>query len=330
MDIIVKLRPQSCQDTLHSTFSETGGRGDTEHQAKVSEMAKTSFNLPGEQIEYASKIMALQPRSHVFSISIVGDYAQLIRWDRTGACVSARFNYHDGINNWLAEFLFRYWRAAREQCGFDCYVKKANEDEVSLLDAAVKEHLRRLNYPDNLETELARTVDESYPAYMVRVSNEDYTTREEGGADYVICRPFTESSSLCGRATRGYLAWGISQQKLVFLKDAWRTDNDIFLSEANVYDSLRRLGSHQLSARLPVVIACGDVRLSDGTPLCTLTQSLADPYDQWSRHTLQRRIRHRIVQKLALPLCMVRNSRGLSRAVRNTLEGNYTQLFLII
>ncbi|KAI0809057.1 hypothetical protein BC629DRAFT_1085286 [Irpex lacteus] len=99
-----------------------------------------------------------------------------------------------------------------------------------------------------------------------------------------------------------------------------RRCHDIFLSEANVYDSLRRLGSHQLSSLLPVVIACGDVRLSDGTPLCTLTQSLADPYDQWSRHTLQRRIRHRIVQKLALPLCMVRNSKELLRAVLNTLE----------
>ncbi|KAI0089841.1 hypothetical protein BDY19DRAFT_905574 [Irpex rosettiformis] len=244
-----------------------------------------------QQISYASQIMSLQHRSHVFSISTIGNYARLIRWDRTGASVSSRFNY-----------------------------VQADQDEINLLDGAVKEHLRKFRYPAHLDVEISRTVDGSYPAYKVRVV--DQATKEE--SEYIVCRPFVDDSDLCGRATRGYLAWGVNQQKLVFLKDAWRAEGvDGTLSEAEAYTILRGLNLESLTPLLPVIYASGDVYLSDGTPQCTLTQDLADPRYQSSQYTgewLGKHTRHRVVQEIALPLRMVRNAKDLLKAIRNTLE----------
>lgn len=305
MDVIVQFKSHLCKDRF-SPFDDDDEE-DSEHQPEVPWSQIMDINIV-EQSEYASKLMTLQHRSRIFSLHIVGHYARLIHWDRAGATVSERFNYHDGTNNFLGEFLFRYSKATREQRGFDRHVKRANEDEVGLLDAAVKEHLRQFRYPAYLQSSLARTVDESYPAYSVHV--EDDATHEEG--DYIVCRPSTKRSSLVAHEpiTWGYLAWGMRQQKLVFLKDIWFPEGTVFFSEAAAYDSLRELGSDHLNALLPGVIACGDVRQSDGSAQRTLT---TDP--QW------RYIRQRVVQELALPLCMVQNSKQLLQAIRNTLEG---------
>ncbi|KAI0089840.1 hypothetical protein BDY19DRAFT_941069 [Irpex rosettiformis] len=319
MDIVVEIKPEEYQDAFHSTVND-GGVVKEEKAKSLSKMTNTSIKHRGQQIDYASQIMALQHRSHIFSISVIGHHARLIRWDRAGACVSERFNYANGSSNWLGEFLFRYANATREQRGFDHCVQKANKDEIDLLNAGVNDHLRKFHYPAHLDAELSRTVDESYPAYKVSV--KDQATEKE--SDYIICRPFTEVFSLCGRATRGYLAWGVLQHKLVFLKDTWRADSEVdgLLSEAEAYGILGGLNLEVLASLLPIVLASGDVTLLDGTPQCTLTQDFADPKYQWFRPTawLRKHLRHRVVQELALPLRMVRNSLELLKAIRNTLE----------
>lgn len=320
MDIVIEIKPQSCVDAFHSLVNDRSAI----KKEYLSKMTNQSIFHRGQQIQYVSNVMALQHRSHVFSISIIGHYARLIRWDRAGALVSERFNYHDGENSWLAEFLFRYSKATPEQRGFDCHVQKADKDDVSLLDVAVKAHIEQFKYPAHLKIQLERTVDASYPAYKVHVDPETKDDEAPKGRDYIICRPFTEISSLCGRATRGYLAWGVHEKKLVFFKDTWRAEGEGLFSEAKIYEDLYGLNLDRLKSLLPTVLVSGDVRLSDKKSLqCTRTQEFADPKYQWFRPTawLREHIRHRVVQELALPLHMVRNSKELLQAIRNALEG---------
>ncbi|KAI0089875.1 hypothetical protein BDY19DRAFT_992827 [Irpex rosettiformis] len=173
-------------------------------------MTGVSIKYRGQQIDYASQIMILQHRSHVFPISIVDHYADLIRWYRAGAVVSESFSYVDGPSNWLA-------------------------------------------------------------------------------------------LSICGHETCGYLAWGIAEKRLVFLKDGWRADIEGSASKADMYAIL---DENQVPC-LPAVCAGGDVFRSDGTVESTVAQEY---------------IRNRIVQHLALPLRMVRNAKELLIAIRNTLK----------
>ncbi|KAI0089876.1 hypothetical protein BDY19DRAFT_992828 [Irpex rosettiformis] len=315
MDIFVEIKPLKHQDAFHSTMND-GATVENERIQSFLGTTDRSIKHRGQQIEYASQIMALQHRIHLFSVSIIGHYARLVRWDRAGACVSERFDYHDGSNNWIGEFLFRYANATPEERGFDPNVQRATAKEVAALAKAVDAHLGKFDYSPHQRPELKKTTDPSYPAYKIRVKDQS----SDKVSEYIICRPFFEVSSLCSRATRGYLALPVrNRTKLVFFKDTWRTDIEGMLSEAEVYAILRE--NKELLPLLPVVLACGDALLSDGQVQCTKTQDCVEG-TQWVHHTawLRKLIRHRVIQELAFPLHMVRNSKQLLEAIRNILK----------
>ncbi|KAI0089849.1 hypothetical protein BDY19DRAFT_88432, partial [Irpex rosettiformis] len=341
MEVFIEIKPRRQEDAFRSTMNDgvavqqeakearEAREAKDAKEAKEGKEGKEGQSLLGmsnlsiehreQQIEYASQIMALQHRIHLFSISIIGHYARLIRWDRAGACVSERFNYHDGSNNWLGEFLFRYANATPEQRGFDPNVRKATARELTALSEAVDAHLSKFNYSLHQQAELKKTVDPSYPAYKICVKDQSSNLESKKVTQYIICRPFFDIFSLCSQSTRGYLALSVSDKTLVFFKDTWRADVEGMLSEAEVYAILRQ--NKELLPLLPVVLACGDALLSDGQVQCTKTQDCVEG-TQWAHHTawLRRLIRHRVVQKLAFPLHTVQNSKQLLEAICNILK----------
>ncbi|KAI0337295.1 hypothetical protein BDW22DRAFT_1364281 [Trametopsis cervina] len=265
----------------------------------------------GQQIDYATWIMRLQHRTHVFSVSIVGHNARFIRWDRSGAVVSAAFNYITG-NNYLSEFLWRYEKATDEQRGFDTSAVRATLDEVEALRAAVEAKLEAFN-DDEQRSKLKMTLDGHTQAYKLKVFRDGCDEIRE----YIVCKPFMDADSPCGRATRAYYAWGLKEQELLFLKDAWRPDVSGVLSEADVYDLLERIN---IRARPHVYIA-GDVLNKAGEAQATVTQDSTEGTDALRPITWLRRHQHyRVVQKLAHPLFMVENSKQLVQAIRDVLE----------
>ena len=318
MDLFVEIKPQECQDAFTYTVNDAAtvkeeAKSESESLLK---MTQASIEHRGQQIDYASQIMALQHRTHLYSISIVGHFARLIRWDRAGAIVSERFNYQDGSSNWLGGFLFRYANATPEARGFDSHAQRATDDERHELAKAVDGHLAKFNYPLHHQRDLRNTCDPSYPAYKINVKDEE--SRKESA--YIICRPFFEVPSLCSRATRGYLALAVETEELVFLKDTWRVDEPGILSEAEVYRILRQY--KEILPFLPIILASGDALLSDGQPQCTKTQDHVGGF-QWVHQTtwIRKHIRHRVIQRLALPLRMVRTDKELLEAIRNVLIG---------
>ncbi|KAI0337289.1 hypothetical protein BDW22DRAFT_1383880 [Trametopsis cervina] len=265
----------------------------------------------GQQIDYATWMMRLQHRTHIFSVSIIGHNARFIRWDRSGAVVSAAFDYVTG-NNYLSEFLWRYECATHEQRGFDTSAVRATLDEVDALRAAIEEKLEAFN-DDEQRSKLQMTLDSGSQAYKLKVFRDDCDEIRE----YIVCKPFFDADSPCGRATRAYYAWGLKEQELVFLKDAWRPDVSGVLSEADVYDLLEKI---KIRARPHVYIA-GDVLNKAGEAQTTVTQDSTKGTDALRPITWLRRHQHyRVVQKLAHPLFMVQDSRQLVQAIRDVLE----------
>ncbi|KAI0357238.1 hypothetical protein OH77DRAFT_146381 [Trametes cingulata] len=87
-----------------------------------------------------------------------------------------------------------------------------------------------------------------WPRYKLRVGDDDHV--------FLVAKPVVASSSMFGRATRGYIAVDARTRRFVFLKDSWRP----------YYEGVRPEGSYlELFADdpdmvVPTVICHGDVR----------------------------------------------------------------------
>lgn len=296
----------------HDAFLSEGGDPDDTIPRPLEHLSVKGNENRGQQIDYATWAMRLQHRTHTFSVSIIGHNARFIRWDRSGAVVSAAFNYITG-NNYLSEFLWRYEKATDELRGFDTSAVRATLDEVEVLRAAIEAKLEAFN-DDEQRSKLKMTLDGHTQAYKLKVFRDGCDEIRE----YIVCKPFMDADSPCGRATRAYYAWGLEEQELLFLKDAWRPDVSGVLSEADVYDLLEKI---KIRARPHVYIA-GDVLDSSGEAQATVTQDNTEGTDAlrpiaWLRHHQH----YRVVQKLAHPLFMVEDSKQLVQAICDVLEG---------
>ncbi|KAI0337099.1 hypothetical protein BDW22DRAFT_1364499, partial [Trametopsis cervina] len=296
----------------HDGFVTEGATPSDQKPAPLEKLSMDGIKNRGQQIDYATWAMKMQHRTHFYSVSILGHNARIIRWDRSGAAVSEAFNYVDGSNNYLSEFLWRYEHATAEQRGFDSSAVRATSAEFDALKAAINSKINEYTNEEQRE-KLKMSIDSLYPAYKLKVFRDGEKQRSE----YIVCRPFFDANSPCGRATRAYYAWGLEEKELLFLKDSWRPDVEDSLSEAAVYDLLEDISVKHL----PWVFIAGDVLNSSGKKQATATQDSLDKTDAvrpiaW----LRRHYHHRIVQKLAYPLYMLRTSKELVQAIRDIIE----------
>ena len=72
----------------------------------------------GQIIVYASEIFLHQHRLFHFTVVILGVSARIIRWDRSGAVVSEKFNYKTKPHL-LCQFLWRFCHLTDTQQGYD-------------------------------------------------------------------------------------------------------------------------------------------------------------------------------------------------------------------
>ncbi|TFY51109.1 hypothetical protein EVG20_g11163, partial [Dentipellis fragilis] len=96
----------------------------------------------GQITAYAAAMLELQFRTFVFSVLIMGEFARLIRWDRSGAIVTRAFNYQEDPEP-LAQFLWRYNFLTRAQRGFDESVKVVETTNDTPDQDKAKEELKK-------------------------------------------------------------------------------------------------------------------------------------------------------------------------------------------
>ena len=110
-----------------------------------------------------------------------------------------------------------------------------------------------------------------------------------------------------GRATRGYVAFYIEGNHLVYLKDSWRADSSSIYPELDVY---KRLAEHKVP-NIATALGGGDVSVVVDGRQC-VQRTLSQVYLQEVTVDLLSRVHCRLVTKqLGLPLSSYRDSHRL-------------------
>lgn len=266
----------------------------------------------------AKALFSKQHRLFFLQIVLVDNAARFLFWDRSGFVVSERFSYHRRPDL-LASFLWRFAHLNDEQRGMDPTVSRPSKKEDAVFAQAVRAFLDEMNVgakdgqivrrlPD-----AERTLDNSdpYPTWKVHLVNE----ATGSSTDVIIKRPFTDHFVIFGRATRGYLAYDLQKQCLIFLKDSWRPVDPKLRAEFQTYCELESQGvSH-----LPNILYGGDVRYESGDVQATVVQDLVAEDWQTAEYDIDKHIHHRIAQDIAYPIDDVLDDRELLQAFHDVL-----------
>ncbi|KAI0786141.1 hypothetical protein C8Q75DRAFT_772309 [Abortiporus biennis] len=357
--------PDALDENAHRP--STMGKSDMPVEIKTEQ---DSFKFPlgsgaqfirGQLIAYATNILALQHRTHVFAIGIFGSVARFFRFDRAGAFMSEQVDYIKDRSTFL-EFFRRYDLLSAKDRGYDTTVLPTNLAEQSLFHNKLLEFREKVRNGGRASPAVEQTLDmwQWYDTVKVSVpncsptsssmssgpsstnSNESSISSEAPSASsgpsptssgpsskpsdpssskssppssntYIFSAPFFHPASITGRATKCFVAYCVEMDKLVCLKDTWRSvhphsqPEHIAIQEiCTAYEKTRKY--------LPVVYSAGDVMV-DGETQVTLTDkwnSLKGA--EWVNNQAQAAknmkayIHYRITEELLYPLSTVKNS----------------------
>lgn len=205
----------------------------------------------GQSTQYAHIVQTRQFRTCVYSISVAGSTARLLRWDRSGVIVTESFDYKSNPEI-LVGFVWRFSRATNEQRGFDCSAitvgsEAEREKFVDAIRGHLKEQLPGLGTED-AEREFAR---HHWPGAIK-------TLTIGSGAEthsILVSRPMFTSKGATGRVTIGY--WGVESESgdVVFVKDVWLADVSGVEAEGAILERLSEAGVRNI----PGLVCHGDV-----------------------------------------------------------------------
>ncbi|CAL1712413.1 unnamed protein product [Somion occarium] len=268
-----------------------------------------------EQItSYAATLLARQHRTFAFSIAIYGQYVRFFRWDRAGCIVSDKFSFLED-SDLLADFLWCYAHMTREQRGFDPTVVPASAAESKLLSDALSRYIEESKPRD--VSYLQPKPDSTYPISKMQIP------MTKGVRDLIVGKPFWDADSP-DRTTSAYAAYDMVDKKIVFAKDSWRDEDEGMLSEAEIYDILKKNNV----PFLPEVIAAGNVYVKTKKKKVYQRTLIEKWYTSNSRSLLWclpstdlRTLVHcRVVQELAYPLTSALSSKEAVQAIRDAIE----------
>ncbi|EJF60928.1 hypothetical protein DICSQDRAFT_170784 [Dichomitus squalens LYAD-421 SS1] len=216
----------------------------------------------GQVISYAELLLALQHRTFLFMLLIVGRRFRLLRWDRSGVIITRSTDYYKKPEL-LREFLWRVSYASPDALGLDPTAvrlprtpRNISELQGILADLekrAVDHTPRQLEspFPKNhvfryvLDLFKGSIAVEEWPLYHLWISERCF----------LVGKPVSPSHGVAGPGTRGYVAYDVKEKRLVWLKDTWRTWYDGVEAEGQVLGRLNDAGVRGV----PTVICHSDI-----------------------------------------------------------------------
>lgn len=209
----------------------------------------------GQNAHYAHVVQTLQFRTCVFSLTISGKTARILRWDRSGVLVTRSFDYKASPKT-LIDFVWRFVNATPIQQGFDTTANSADSsDDSDAFREAIASHVQlQLALDPKIH---AKELEEEVNRHLA----PDVLTRLTiGGFDFWVSRPLWASHAIVGRCTVGY--WGVrcDTKDVVFVKDVWRTSLNEIDQEGDILSQLGEKGV----GKIPTVVCHGDV-IAEGT-----------------------------------------------------------------
>lgn len=85
----------------------------TSKEYREDKVARNSVSALGQSTRYTHIIQTRHFRTHVYSISVAGAPARLLRWDRPGVIVTESFNYKSNPKV-LIDFVWRFSKVTDE------------------------------------------------------------------------------------------------------------------------------------------------------------------------------------------------------------------------
>ncbi|GJE92081.1 hypothetical protein PsYK624_082340 [Phanerochaete sordida] len=289
-----------------------------------------SFERYGEDSELqerlvksAAALFGRQHRTFIFQLVICSNSARFLLLDHAGAIATRRFDYVQNPDL-LADFLWRFSHMDDTARGFDPSAVLATPQQEKLFTNAVRSLLRKFEHAareqenPRILTSAKDTLDPSgtYPAYKILVVDN-----ATGDATELIVRRYFmgENEPLFGRGTRVYLAYDLKAQRLVTLKDVWRSNHDLARAE---YEILRDMHANDVPF-IPKVLYGGDVFKGDDSdvPQQTVVDELSVEEAGWrcTDTPIGGRVHHRMVQDILYTLCTARDERELIQALHDAI-----------
>ncbi|KIY63281.1 hypothetical protein CYLTODRAFT_382513 [Cylindrobasidium torrendii FP15055 ss-10] len=198
--------------------------------------SNTAQSTRGQLVTYLNAVQALQPRTRVFLFYVNKDQCRILCHTRAGTQVTHLFAYAE--TDHLHTFLWRLSHASRAARGHDTTISEvkttgAEEEEARLqLGLKQKDALLKIDMQKAMVQKNAVTIPYLYAS-----------------------APFTNNHlSAVGQASRCYRAWDPASQRIVLLKESWRSDDQE--AEHLIIASL-----HEGNVpHIPTVLVAGDVR----------------------------------------------------------------------
>lgn len=207
-----------------------------------------------EQIcAYSDMQWSHQHRAFCFSVMIFGHNARIMRWDRSGALFTKRFDWKQECRI-LGEFFWRFDHMTDEERGYDPTVRELTNAEVERLRSDLK--ISEAEFHANLDPSMKynrfawkrfkESLDFRYPIAEITMTPEstgrDAAKQKQKQKVYIVGTPVSKAPGLVGRCTRGYAAYDIEEKKVVWLKDAWRVDLPGMEREGDTLQDLQKAG----------------------------------------------------------------------------------------
>ncbi|KAI9441144.1 hypothetical protein BJY52DRAFT_1195097 [Lactarius psammicola] len=228
-DICIEFKIRPKEDAFLTDFPDEGPS--ISNPIPLMSQNQKGIATASQITTYVALQLDCQYRTHVFSVLIVRDYAQLIRWDWSGAIVTAPIFYQREPE--LMDFFTRYDQAARHLRGHDDSVRRATPGETQ---KAVCAH-------DDFYT--------SQGLLVVTVPHQD----GKSCGEYVIKLPVAQFNTPPGRTTRTSITYDIHRDHVIFFKDSWRVNYEGIMREGETY----KLLNDTLICNIPHCSASGDV-----------------------------------------------------------------------
>ncbi|KAL1738687.1 hypothetical protein HDZ31DRAFT_69731 [Schizophyllum fasciatum] len=254
--------------------------------------------MNGQVLSYIERIHCRQHRVFSFFLFMNAHYFRIIRADRDGLIVTEKRKWRQkqGKFQCLNEFLHRFDNLTPAQQGFDTTVCPVSPEHI--------EHAERAR------AEIKRVVPEAREDRAVLEMKVPANGEATGYRTFYIWVPTTEARGLRSRATRGYPAWDPMTQRIVFIKDYWRSDFPGVEREADVIMKLNAMGVEYA----PTLICGGDIPNQS-----TVThEHVSDATNAGQRRAHHPRRHHRIAENYGLPLWKFKSSEHLLRILLNS------------
>ncbi|KAI0753086.1 hypothetical protein C8Q80DRAFT_491865 [Daedaleopsis nitida] len=205
----------------------------------------------GQILSYAELVFTYQQRTFFYIIIILGDFARIVRLDRSSVFATVKFNYKEQPEK-ITEFLWRYCQQNSSQRGHDDTATRI-EPSNPLWQIMKEKKLTGDTPASHPEQLFSDSLDEKWPWWELKV-NVPYESKGRSlrrqtfrPRRFLVGKPHFQAPGVAGRGTRGYVALpldsrGRPENKFVYLKDAWRVDHPDIEQEGVTLEYLNNKG----------------------------------------------------------------------------------------